>query len=98
QLGATSNIPYENEAIANCFAGVFAQVSEKDGSLGKGDLDEAFFGLAAAGDPTPQFTGNRRIDRQIALRVQYLGHGTREQRLDNFTRGYKGGARACLSS
>ena len=97
QLGETSPIPYENEAVADCLAGVFAKESEDDGSLEKGDLEEAFFGLAAAGDPTPQFTGNRRIDRQIAMRAQYLGHGTREQRQANFNQGFKGGAGSCLA-
>ena len=98
QLGETSEIPYENEAVADCLAGAFALQSQKDGSLEKGDLEEAFFGLAAAGDPTPQFTGNRRIDRQIALRAQYLGHGTRDQRLANFNQGFKGGVGSCLDT
>jgi predicted metalloprotease len=97
QLGETSPIPYENEAMADCLAGAFALTSEHNGQLEKGDLEEAFFGLAAAGDPTPQYTGNRRVDRQIAMRAQYLGHGTRDQRLANFNQGYKGGVGSCLS-
>jgi predicted metalloprotease len=97
QLGETSSIPYENEAMADCLAGGFALASERNGQLEKGDLEEAFFGLAAAGDPTPQYTGNRRVDRQIAMRAQYLGHGTRDQRLANFNQGYKGGVGSCLS-
>ena len=44
-----------------------------------GDLDEAFFGMAAAGDPPPELTGNRRIDARILGRASLLGHGTREQ-------------------
>ena len=96
QLGQDSRIPYENEAAADCLAGAFAQYSAGNGSLEKGDLEEAFFGLAAAGDPTPQYTGNRRMDNRIAIRAAYLGHGTREQRQSNFTSGYKGGAGACL--
>ncbi|MEO7457121.1 MAG: neutral zinc metallopeptidase [Gemmatimonadaceae bacterium] len=97
QLGEDSRIPYENEAAADCLAGAFTQRAAKDGTLEKGDLEEAFFGLAAAGDPTPEYTGNRRIDRQISLRAQLLGHGTRQQRLSNFRAGYEGGASACLS-
>jgi uncharacterized protein len=97
QLGADSRIPYENEAAADCLAGAFTRRAAQDGTLEKGDLEEAFFGLAAAGDPTPEYTGNRRIDRQISLRAQLLGHGTREQRLSNFRAGYQGGAGACLS-
>ncbi len=98
QLGEDSQIPYENEATADCLAGAFTQRAAKDGTLEKGDLQEAFFGLAAAGDPTPEYTGNRRIDRQISLRAQLLGHGTRDQRLSNFRAGYEGGAGACLSA
>jgi uncharacterized protein len=96
QLGADSRIPYENEAAADCLAGAFTQQSAREGSLEPGDLDEAFFGLAAAGDPTPQLTGDRRTDRRIVTRASLLGHGTREQRLANFRAGYDGGAGACV--
>lgn len=97
QLGQTSRIPYENEAIADCLAGAFTQQTAKDGNLEEGDLEEAFFGLAAAGDPTPQFTGYPQIDARIARRAALIGHGTREQRLANFSSGYDGGAKACLA-
>ena len=97
QLRADSRIPYENEAAADCLAGVFTRQSEHDGTLEAGDLDEAFFGLAAAGDPTPELTGNRRIDSRILTRASLLGHGAREQRLANFRVGYERGAGSCLS-
>lgn len=96
QLRRDSPIPYENEAMADCLAGVFTRRSAEDGSLEKGDLEEAFFGLAAAGDPTPEFTGDRRTDRRIATRAAMMGHGTREQRLSNFKAGYDGGGGACI--
>ena len=98
QLGADSRVPYENEAAADCLAGAFTQESAHDGALEAGDLDEAFFGLAAAGDPTPQLTGDRRLDRRIVLRASLLGHGTRDQRLSNFRAGYDGGAGACVNA
>lgn len=98
QLGESSGIPYENEAAADCLAGAFTQQSQTDGTLEKGDLEEAFFGMAAAADPTPQLTGNRRIDSRIALRAALLGHGSRDQRMGNFKAGYDGGAGACLQS
>ena len=97
QLGADSPVPYYNEATADCLAGVFTQRSARNGSLEPGDLDEAFHGLAAAGDPTPQLTGNRRIDARISYRAALMGHGTREQRLTNFRTGYEHGAGACLA-
>ena len=98
QLGEVSRIPYENEARADCLAGAFTQQTARDGSLEKGDLEEAFFGLAAAGDPTPQFTGYEQVDARIARRAQFLGHGTRDQRLANFKAGFSGGAKACLTA
>jgi hypothetical protein len=97
QLGADSRIPYENEAAADCLAGAFTKKSAQDGALEAGDLDEAFFGLAAAGDPTPQLTGNRRIDNRILTHAALMGHGTREQRLANFNAGYRGGEGACVA-
>ena len=97
QLGAASRVPYHNEAAADCLAGAFTRQSARDGSLEEGDLDEAFHGLAAAADPSPQLTGDRRVDQRIVYRAALMGHGTREQRLANFTTGYEEGADACLS-
>lgn len=97
QLRQDSPIPYENEAMADCLAGVFTRDARRNGSLEEGDLEEAFFGLAAAGDPTPEFTGDRRIDRRIATRAALMGHGSREQRLSNFSAGFERGAKACLA-
>lgn len=98
QLGYTSPIAYENEAIADCLAGAFARHADENGSLEPGDVEEAFFGMAAAADPTPELTGNRRIDRRILTRAARMGHGTREQRMGNFRSGLSGGARACLAN
>ena len=98
QLDDWSQIPYENEAAADCLAGAFARQSAKDGTLENGDLEEAFFGLAAAADPTPRMTGNRRIDSRIALRMALMGHGSRDQRMGNFKAGYDNGPGACLES
>ena len=62
----------------------------------KGDVDEAFFGMAAAADPTPQLTGDRRVDRVILRRAAIMAHGTKEQRMRNFRTGLEGGAGACF--
>jgi predicted metalloprotease len=96
QLGHQSRIVYQNEATADCLAGAFADQSQKDGSLEKGDLEEAFFGMYTAGDPTPQLTGDQRMDNRILRVASLMGHGTREQRLANFRQGLSGGAGACL--
>lgn len=96
QLGYASRYTYQNESVADCLAGAFALRAERDGSLEEGDLEEAFFGMAAAADPTPRLTGNERTDRRIRRAAALMGHGTREQRTANFGRGYEGGPGACL--
>jgi uncharacterized protein len=97
QLGYESPVAYENEAAADCLAGAFAKHADKSGSLEKGDVEEAFFGMAAAADPTPELTGNRRIDRVIVRRAASMAHGSREQRTENFRTGLNGGAGACFN-
>ena len=96
QLGYRSRSTYAMEATADCLAGAFTDYAEQDGSLEPGDIDEAFFGMAAAGDPEPELTGDSRLDRRILRAASLMGHGTREQRTANFRRGLEGGAGACL--
>ena len=96
QLGHRSRFTYDNEKVADCLAGAFARDADKDGALEKGDVEEAFFGMAAAADPDPTLTGDERVDRRILARRALMGHGTREQRQANFRTGLERGAGACL--
>ena len=96
QLGYHSSDSYENESTADCLAGAFAKQSQRDGYLEAGDIDEAFFGMSLAGDPTLEPTGNRRIDAMMHARLERQSHGTKEQRMANFRTGLNGGAGACL--
>jgi predicted metalloprotease len=96
QLGLRFRATYANEATADCLAGAFAQQSARDGSLEKGDVEEALFGMAAAGDPVPQLTGDQRVDRRILRVASLMGHGTDEQRTSNFRHGLDGGPDACI--
>ncbi|MDB4874261.1 MAG: protein of unknown function zinc metallopeptidase [Gemmatimonadetes bacterium] len=96
QLGHRSRNSYENESTADCLAGAFAQQAQRDKSLEKGDLEEAFYGMSLAGDPTPEPTGNARRDAMILARLSRQSHGTKEQRQQNFSTGLDGGAKACL--
>jgi uncharacterized protein len=96
QLGEESRVSYENEARADCLAGAFTLQAKQDGLLQAGDLEEALFGMAAAGDPAIRSTGNERMDNRIAMRMQRVAHGTSEQRTSNFKAGYNGGPGACL--
>ena len=97
QLGYASPVAYDNEAVADCLAGAFARHADDNGSLEPGDVEEARGGMAAAADPTPELTGNRRIDRRILRQAALMGHGTREQRMGNFRSGLSGGATACFA-
>lgn len=96
QLGHESRDSYTNESTADCLAGAFAQSAKRDGSLEKGDVEEALYGMSLAGDPTPQPTGNRRVDAMIQARLARQSHGTKEQRQQNFAVGLSGGPGACL--
>jgi predicted metalloprotease len=97
QLGFHSRVAYENEAAADCLAGAFGKHADKSGSLEEGDVEEAFFGMAAAADPTPELTGDSRVDRVILRRAARMAHGTKEQRMENFRAGFDGGAGACFA-
>jgi len=97
QLGHISRSSYKNESTADCLAGAFTQQAGRDSSLEKGDIEEAFFGMSLAGDPTPEPTGNARYDAMIQARLARESHGTKEQRTENFRAGLVGGARACLA-
>jgi len=97
QLGYRSRSSYANESTADCLAGAFTQQAGRDSSLEKGDIEEAFFGMSLAGDPTPEPTGNARYDAMIQARLARESHGTKEQRTENCRAGLVGGARACLA-
>ena len=97
QLGHLSRYTYENESVADCLAGAFARSADARHLLDPGDVDEAFYGMATAGDPTPELTGDRRVDRAILTRAALMGHGTQDQRVANFQAGLRSGAGACLA-
>jgi predicted metalloprotease len=96
QLGYESRFTYANEAAADCLAGAFAKSAQADGSLEEGDLEEAYIGMAMAGDAEPELTGDRRMDNRILQRAALMGHGTREQRMQNFETGLAKGPKGCL--
>ncbi|MES2523090.1 MAG: neutral zinc metallopeptidase [Gemmatimonadota bacterium] len=97
QLGFRSRRSYDNEAVADCLAGAFAQRSAADGALQTGDVEEAFFGMEMAGDPTLEPTGDPEMDQRLAARLARNSHGTREQRMANFRNGLEGGSAACMA-
>lgn len=96
QIGYRPRSSYENEKAADCLAGAFARHAERDGSLEDGDVEEAFFAMAAAADPEFESTGNPRLDSRRQARLSRQAHGTRAQRQTNFRNGFEHGPRACL--
>ena len=96
QLGYRSRSSYQNEKAADCLAGAFARHAERDGSLEDGDVEEAFFAMAAAADPEFESTGDSRLDSRRQAKLSRQAHGTRAQRQNNFGAGFERGPRACL--
>lgn len=84
-LQDTSLYSIQIELQADCFAGVYTADAENRGILEEGDREEAIASLFSAGDPydTP-------FDHP-------QGHGTSEERIDWFTRGYEEGIPTCMS-
>ena len=95
QPGFASRFTYANESTADCLAGAFARQSQKDGTLETGDLDEAFLGMALAGDPADHDVHEIGDDRR-RVHAALMSHGTREQRMQNFRVGLQRGPSACL--
>lgn len=95
QLGFASRFTYANESTADCLAGAFARQSRKDGALDPGDIEEAFLGMALAGDPTAE-AAQASGDERRWTRTVLMSHGTREQRMQNFRAGLERGPSACL--
>lgn len=86
----TSRESVQVELQADCLAGVWARDAERRGLLEIGDLEEALGAAAAIGDD--------RIQAQTTgqIREESFTHGSSEQRVAAFRRGYQGGEmRAC---
>jgi uncharacterized protein len=80
------------ELQADCFAGAWAKSADQRGLLGPGEIEEALDAAAAVGDD--------RIQEQAGMRVdpEQFTHGTAQQRVDWFRRGYDtGDPRRCTT-
>jgi predicted metalloprotease len=74
------------ELQADCFAGIWANKTERQGYLEAGDIDEALTAAAAVGDDTLQKAG------QGYVVPDSFTHGSAEQRAEWFRRGYEKGS------
>ncbi len=80
------------ELQADCFAGAWAKSADQRGLLDPGEISEALNAAAAVGDD--------RIQEQAGMRVdpEQFTHGTSQQRVDWFRRGYDtGDPRRCTT-
>ena len=73
------------ELQADCFAGIWANHTEREGILDDGDIDEALTAAAAVGDDAIQ----QRTQGYVV--PESFNHGTSEQRKSWFMRGYQSG-------
>ena len=78
------------ELQADCFAGVWANSTQKRDILSPGDVDEAMSAAAAVGDDRIQQQTGQRVN------VDAFTHGSAQQRMDWFNRGFQSGdVRSC---
>jgi predicted metalloprotease len=73
------------ELQADCFAGVWAHSTQERNLLEAGDVDSALRAAAAVGDDRLQKMSTGHVNPDT------FTHGTSEQRMDWFQRGFKGG-------
>jgi predicted metalloprotease len=83
--GADSN-SVRTELQADCFAGVWAHHTQQRGLLEEGDAEEAVTAAAAVGDDALQ----RQTQGYVV--PDSFTHGTSEQRVEWFRRGFEGGS------
>jgi predicted metalloprotease len=81
----TNRLSVRLELQADFFAGVFARYVQNQGMLEAGDIEEALRAASAVGDDTIQ----RRTTGYIV--PDSFTHGTSEQRLRWFKKGYETG-------
>jgi predicted metalloprotease len=82
---AKNQLSVKLELQADCFAGIWAQNTQQRGLLDQGDIESALGAAAAVGDD--------RLQKQATGHVSpdTFTHGTSEQRMSWFRRGFDGG-------
>ncbi len=83
--GAANQYSIALELQADCFAGAWARAADERGLLEAGEISEALDAAAAVGDDRIQSQAGMRVDPES------FTHGTSEQRVSWFRRGYDTG-------
>jgi len=87
---------FDNEQVADCFAGVITRQAKKDGALELGDFEEGVLSLEFAGDDRAQHVNTSDIlSRMIFISKEGLNHGLSENREAAFVQGYYLGPESC---
>jgi predicted metalloprotease len=80
---SSDGAPVELEQQADCLAGAYSVDAELNGWLDPGDINEALYMTEISGDPPGTAWNDPRA------------HGSSDQRVDAFLKGYSGGIAAC---
>jgi uncharacterized protein len=91
QLSSAQMSSFNEEQTADCFAGAVTNEARKDGHLDPGDLAEGRYSLLLASD----LNLNGALGRMI-IQAQPGAHGTADDRILAFNRGYYAGPAACV--
>ena len=90
QGGNEASVRFELQA--DCLAGVWGRSAQQRGVLDAGDVEEGLAAAASVGDDRIQEATQGRVDPES------FTHGTSEQRMESFQRGFQGGQlQSCLS-
>lgn len=85
ELAITNTSSIDNELQADCFAGLWAHSIKDQGVFEPGEIQEAMDAAAAVGDDNIQKTTTGRVNPESWT------HGSSEQRVAAFNRGYDSG-------
>jgi predicted metalloprotease len=85
RAGNSKDLSVRLELQADCYAGIYANYAQKKGVLEAGDAEEALRAASAVGDDNIQ----RRTQGYVV--PDSFTHGSSQQRIEWFARGFKTG-------
>jgi predicted metalloprotease len=86
---------FDNEQVADCFAGVITRQAKRDGALEAGDFEEGVLSLEFAGDDHGSGVNTSDLISRLIFTSKGLSHGLSDNREAAFVQGYYIGPEAC---